>query len=151
MACGACGSVRPQPRVSGRVPRPEDSRQEATVLAVLLPDSGAVAWARVAHVLAQHGYRVAEREARGLRLVTAPTLTGNGQCAVTLHVTVMGHVALLSGQVFCERHAYRPKPMYYSHYGNTVFGHDDAAWGWSQLARIAGALPAEKVHYFHLP
>ena len=148
----ACESAYAQPRIPGREPEAADSREGATVIAVLLADSGAVAWTHMAHVLEEHGYRVASREALGLRLVTAPVRAGNGQCSAAIHVTVMGHVALLSGLAFCELLHGRPRPLNYSRYSHMPFGnYDCTAWGWTQVERLAWALPGKKVSRFHLP
>jgi len=120
------------------------------VVAVLLPDSGAAATARIARLLEQRGFRVTGQHATALD--TAPMPAENKQCAASVQVQVMGHTALLSGQNFCWVLSGRPRPLYYSARSQVpALNYDCVAWGLTQVEAVAEALHGEKTVHFRRP
>lgn len=144
-ACAACAPTRPYPaRTHAHI------WEGANVVAVLLPDSGAVAIARITRLLEQRGFHVTGHYAATLE--TAPMPAENQHCAASVQVQVMGHTALLSGQNFCWLLSGRARPLYYSARSQVpALNYDCVAWGLNQLEAVAEALHGEKTVHFRRP
>lgn len=123
----------------------------ANVVAVLLVDSGAVAWARTAQLLTARGYHVPARDAAALWLETEPRRPPEG-CFTSLRATVMGHTVLLSGTSRCVLVNHLPHPLWYSAQSHVPFANFDCyAWGWDELLAVAQGLSGRKIVSFRRP
>jgi len=121
-------------------------REGARGVAVLLADSGAVAWARTAQALATLGYRVQERDSAAGRLGTeAWFIEGQAQCLTSVEALVLGHTVLLTGTSYCPLFHHKPLPVYYSATSHVPFANFDCfAWGWAEVNVVARALGGRK-------
>lgn len=121
----------------------------ATVIAVLLPDSGAVAFERVARLLVQQGYSVETRDPTAQRLTTAPHPLAEAPFSTSVQAIVMGHTVLFSGSVFYKT-SRSGRALMYSAYSHVHFAnYDYVAAGWRELEAIVQALPGKRkvVHF----
>jgi hypothetical protein len=122
----------------------------ANVVAVLLADSGAVAWKRVVRVLQALGYSLQTRDSITGRIETKARQAA--KCFTTVEVILLGHTVLLSGKAMCQSWYYKPRPVWYSAQSHVHFANFDCyAWGWNQLAAIAEELKGKKVVSFRHP
>ena len=141
LLAGGAGSARAQDAWSA------GAREGAQVVAVLVADSGAGAWARTARTLEKLGYRVPERDSAAGRLSTEAWFApGSGaQCLTSVQALVLGHTVLLTGTVYCGLFQHRPEPVAYSAQPRGPYGNFDcAAWGWGELRAVALALGGTK-------
>ena len=144
-ACTACALVRPQP-----APAPAHPWEGANVVAVQMPDSGAVALARVVRALEQYGFHV--RSVNPTAVETEPLPAENRRCSASIQVQLVGHTALLSGQNYCQVLFGTPRPLNYSARIQVPYSNYDCmAWGVAQLEAVAQALQGEKIPHFRRP
>jgi hypothetical protein len=123
----------------------------ADVVAVLLADSGAVAWQRVCQVLQVRGYQLLTRDSTTWQLETKPLQTP-ALCLTSIQAIVLGHTVLLSAKSWCFIQGYRPHPVHYSTKSQVPFANFDCyAWGWQELAAVAKGLAGKKVVSFQHP
>jgi len=123
----------------------------ADVVAVLLPDSGAMALKRVVQVLEARGYRVQTYDSIRGRVETQARQSPES-CLTSLQATVLGHTVLLSATSLCILHSYRPHPVRYSAYSQVPFANFDCyAWAWRELAAAAKGLAGKKTVSFRHP
>ncbi|MDO7854355.1 hypothetical protein [Hymenobacter convexus] len=138
--------ARAQHLAAHKVPAHEEG---VNVIAVAMPDSGAVLLERVARVLLQQGYLISSRDQTTLQLTTEPQPLHGCRCAATFQVTVMGHAALLSGVVSRPLSSFI-SPLYYSAFSHVAFQNlDYVAEAWSLLETIAHGLSDEAVYFQH--
>jgi len=127
------------------------SLEGVDIVAVLLPDSGAVAVNRVVHILQARGYHVQRSDSVRGRVETQARQTPE-RCLTSLQATMLGHTVLLSATSWCILHNYRPHPVRYSAYSQVPFGNFDCyAWAWRELAEVAKGLDGKKTVSFRHP
>jgi hypothetical protein len=125
--------------------------QGADILAVLLPDSGAVARGHVVEALAARGYQVLTYNVTTHQFDAKAKQTPES-CFTSIQVTVLGHTVLLSATSWCQLHHYRPQPVHYSAQSQVPFANFDCyAWGWNELAAVAKGLAGLKTVSFRHP
>lgn len=138
--------------VSARAQQPVPGPVEgADILAVLLPDSGAVAREYLVAVLHARGYQVLPYNAVTHQLETTAKQTPE-RCLTSIQATVLGHTVLLSASAWCQLHYYRPRPVHYSAQSQVPFANFDCyAWGWRELTAVAKDLAGLKIVSFRHP
>ena len=106
--------------------KPPAHPEDTNVIAVLLPDSGAVAFGRLAQMLVKRGYRIKVRDQMALHLKTEPRRIYDGDIfSASVELIQMGHTALFSGMGYRDSPGYRSVPLAYSAHSQVTVGNFD--------------------------